>query len=599
MGIRKDPALTNIMRKLISAFQPWAEPSLQSKDIPYFNAENERLFWQERKIESLSTLKSALALGAVGFLCFMLLGTYNQTLNNLEITSHLAIVFSFALLFNHLQQHPQASCHIAMISKIAISIYILNLIATFYSDHHSQLYTEIWTGLLPIYFLIYGQLLMRIIETLIFGWMAMLALPLSAYISGVNPDQLLPSFVILFIANLFGFCTRYQLENQSRLAFLARCRAEGSSQEKSAYIQHLSHNLRQPLQALSSNSTLLDNICRDKPSSQLQHIASRIGHTTDELINAFNHILAIENLENGNQVPSLKAVDINLVLAAMIDQFTQEAQKRNLNLKIILRINPPYNVWSDDYMLRQIISNLLDNALKYTPSGWIIVAAIKINPKQLKLHIRDSGVGITEADKPNIFKDFYRGKRRFGDPSGCGIGLTYVQKAINILPKHSLNLVSKINQGSDFQVYLPIADATHIEKRMFSTLQTSACFVFIVEDNAEVLAGLAQQISNRGCLVQTASCKAEVIAKLKDNLIPPDLLITDFYLDNKETAHDIIAAVHEQCGQIPVLILSALAIANVDKMLLPENARILRKPASEILLFEKMNEAMGRTNINV
>jgi CheY-like chemotaxis protein len=171
-----------------------------------------------------------------------------------------------------------------------------------------------------------------------------------------------------------------------------------------------------------------------------------------------------------------------------------------------------------------------------------------------------------------------------------------VLKAVEHLPEHSLDVYSKPNRGSDFQLGLPVA----IEPPYCQWLPGNAgndvagSFVFIVDDDQEVLDALVEQLASWGCLVQRAGSKAETLAALTDNLRPPDLLISDFYLGDKETAHDIIAAIEADCGPVPTLILSAHAIPAEDKAKWPEHTLLLRKPANAAVLMEMMMKAMGK-----
>ena len=250
-------------------------------------------------------------------------------------------------------------------------------------------------------------------------------------------------------------------------------------------------------------------------------------------------------------------------------------------------------------ILRQILSNLIDNAIKYTPSGWVLVTATKISENRLKIHVYDTGIGIPEQQQQNIFKDFYRGPRRRDDPAvyGLGIGLAYVLKASETLPDHTLAFYSKANQGSDFTLCLPVTDhATQLNTQTPHHAPLVGSFVFIVDDDVDVLQALAEQLSACGCIIQTATSKAETLATLADNIRIPDLLITDFYLNNQETAHDIITAMESQCGPVPILILSAHAISGEDREKWPANAYLLRKPASGGALLELIAKAMGKSH---
>ena len=421
MQIAKISAFVYTSLRLVSSRQGCAihtEPSKTTANnrlhlsLPIFDKAEEHLFWQERQAETLDTLKWALRLGALGFLAFIFLDILTKDLSVYELLGRPMIVVILCLLLIRLERHGHAQTQIAGTAKFGAGITILTLAGVLLIHHNPAYYSEIWSGLLPIYFFIYGQLFMTISETVLYGWLAMLILPLSGFAIGVDTKTLITSILILLIANLFGFCTRFQLEFHSRRAFQAKRKAENSAQSKQLFLQQFSHNLRQPLQALSCFSSVLETACAGIQDSHIQHVATRLGGSIDELNNAFNHILQIANLETGKQQPVLNAVDINILLSGLEEQFAPLAAKRGIKLKVLLRSKPPFNVTSDVCILRQILSNLLDNAIKYTLQGWVLVATSNIGCNRLKIHVYDTGIGIPEQQKQNIFKDFYRGPRR-------------------------------------------------------------------------------------------------------------------------------------------------------------------------------------------
>ena len=607
MRIPTETPFTHASRRLVSSLRPWSRRSRYVRpkhnlnrrfSIPHFDADSERLFWQELQTEALSTLKMALLLGASCFLAFIALEVFYGGLSKSEIIGRLLIVLTLGILFASLHRHPQPANQINKVAKLSATLSVIDLICILLVEGNPVFYTQIWVGLLPIYFFTYGQMYMTIAETLKFGVLAMIALPLSGHLIGVETVALMPSIMILLIANAFGFCTRCQLEAHARNLFLARRKAECTSEDKTRFLRQLSHNLRQPLQALSCYSSVLDSACADNPCVQLQQVVGKLGFAIDELNYAFNHILDIANLETGQQIPQLTAVNINVLLATLENQFAPQAAKRGLKLNVRLRSRPPYTVYSDASILNQILGNLIDNAIKYTANGWIMIAAVKIDGDRLKLHVRDSGSGSGIADElqGEIFKEFFRCHRRQADTQahGLGIGLAYALKATERLPNHSLQVYSRLYQGSDFQLCLPVIGTA--PQRISALPQQpnfTNCFVFIV-DNHQDLNAMAEQLTAWGCLVQKAASTAETHAALAENFRLPDLLITNFYLDDNETALDIIAAIQADCGPVPTLILSAHAIPTEDKAKFPENTLLLRKPAGEAVLMEMMAKAMGK-----
>ena len=565
--------------------------------IPHFDEETERLFWQERYPALLTPLKSALALGAGTFLSYFLLDVYTGKTTPAAALLWLPIVLVLFGLFRYLQVSPQAVGRINIIAKLSAVLSATDLLAMLLIDRNPGYYPEIWPGLLPMYFFSYGQMFMSLRGTIGFGWSTALMMPLSGAFIGVETTALIPSILILLIVNLFGLCTRCQLEAYARKSFREKRKAENSAEDKTRFLHQLSHNLRQPLQALSCYSSVLDTACGEQTNRHLQHIAGRMGLVIDELNEAVNHVLDIANLESGKQIPLLTTVDINVLLAGLENQFAAQAAKRKLKLKVHLRSRPPYNVCSDACILGQIIGNLIDNAIKYTDSGWIAVAAVKVGPERLKLHVYDSGPGIDESMRADIFKEFFRSNRHKTDihAQGLGIGLAYVSTATQRLPDHDLQLYSKPNQGSDFQLYLPIAASTPTTVSVMPPeFGFAGSFVFVVDDDFEVLDAMVKQLTAWGCLVQHATSKSETLTALAENMRTPDLLISDFYLGNQETAHDIIAAVQTDCGHVPTLILSARTISDQEKLKWPENTLLLRKPTGATQLMEAMARAMSK-----
>lgn len=565
-------------------------------NIPHFDKATEQQFWQEFHPLLLRPLKAALLLSASIFIALLLLDAWQQHLLPTETLSRLPAIASLILLYSYLHRHPRAINRISGIAKLGIGICIGQLLAILVSTSNTHHYASLWPTQLPLYFFSYGQLFMSIPAAIGFGWVSLIALPLCGYWIGVDLFALTPSVIGLLIANIFGLCTRCQLETYSRQAFQARHKAQQSVENKAKFIREFSHNLRQPLQALSCFAAILETAFYQHGTTDLQHLVGKMGATIDDLNNSFNHILEVANLETGKQTPKLSAVDLNLLLASLEDEFAPLAANRKLNLKVCLRTKPPYCVYSDAILLRQILSNLIDNAIKYTSSGWIVIAAVKIDARQLKLHICDSGVGIAKELLNDILKENFRGRRRQNDHrfQGQGIGLSFVAKASEHLPNHKLRIDSRLGQGSDFQLYLPAIN---------SMPQQTTCpaakpnfegkFILIIDDDILLLKLLSEQLTAWGCLVQTASSRLEVQSAISDNLMTPDLLISDYFLDNLETTQDIIPALQSTYGPLPTIIFTAHAISTTTKTSWPQHTLLLRKPASAKLLMSVMNNAMN------
>ena len=548
-----------------------------------FDIETERLFRRERQAMTLSTLKPTLLTVALGVPTYLLLDKLNggNTGNPLGALLFIGVALGLCL---HLQRCPHPQQLIALSAKLAVAAAIIGLSLQVLLNPEPTAYHRIWTGLLPIYFFIYGQLFMPLAQTVALGWLAMLFLSFSAYAGGISTAELLSSAIILLLVNFMGYCTRYQLESHARRAFLAKRRAEAAAQCKNQFLQQFSHNLRQPLQALSCYASVLECLSHST-GGELPTVAAKMGGAIDELNLAFNNILQIANLEAGQQQPILTAVNINAVLTTLRDQFAPLATARNLKLYVRLRQAPPYSIHTDPVILKQVLSNLLDNAIKYTEQGWVVVGTAKISDSCLKLHICDSGIGIGAEHQHDIFQEFYRAQG--AQSPGLGIGLCYVRKAVENLPGHQLDFASRPGRGSDFQLRLPLAApgaARWPQRKSAANLQ--GIFVFIIDDDDAAAAVLAQELSCCGCLVQTAASKPAALQLLAENLRPPDLLICDYYLTAADAAADIILDITALYGPLPTIVLTTQSIPDSGLAQWPAHIRQLRKPVCAADLHE-------------
>lgn len=574
----------------------WLRQLLHRPEFRFADPRQEALFREHVRPDARDGLMFGLQMGIAGFLVYWVVDAALNERTPADWLYHGLVIPVLAVLI--LDVRMQASCNDARLNYLiraacVAATFELALLARL--DTQPGSFHETWIGLLPLYFFSYGQIWLPVSETVLFGLLSTLAVLFNIQAAGAATATLIAPLLTLLLVNGFGLCLRFHRENHSRQLFQEHLTVERNTRDKTEFLQHLSHNVRQPLQAMSCYSAVLDTALLNHGDERLTFLAGRLGLAIDELNQTFNHILDIVNLENGQQRLQIAPVDINQLLSLLENRFAALASARGLRLSVVLRTRPPYAVAGDISVLNQILSNLIDNAIKYTPSGWIVVGAVKISPTRMKFSVRDSGIGITETQREQVFKPFVRCHRRQDDPCqpGMGLGLAYVASALACLPEHKLDLHSQPGRGTHFQLYLPIA-YTCVDNPAETADFTDALhglLVFIVDDDRDVLDALSQQLQCAGCLVQTASCVADIQPALEELLRTPDCLITDFYLGDNETAHDVIAAMEAECGALPTLILSAHAIPPADKAKWPKHTHLLRKPASARAVLE----AIGRT----
>ncbi|HMN20961.1 MAG TPA: ATP-binding protein [Ottowia sp.] len=226
--------------------------------------------------------------------------------------------------------------------------------------------------------------------------------------------------------------------------------ARQADQEKTRFLAAASHDLRQPMHAITLFGAVLEKALADHPQ---RANAARLMRAVDALSISFTTLLDVSRLDAGAVVATQIAAPLNPVLRALSQTFVPLAEERGLQLR--LRATPLW-VQTDPQLLQRLLANLLDNALKYTPRGGVLVVA-RARGTAVWIDVCDTGIGIEADDHDAIFREFYqldnpgRDRRR-----GLGMGLAIVQRLARLL-QHEVRLHSRPGRGSCFRVVLAAA----------------------------------------------------------------------------------------------------------------------------------------------
>ncbi|MCC7445873.1 MAG: HAMP domain-containing histidine kinase [Anaerolineae bacterium] len=227
---------------------------------------------------------------------------------------------------------------------------------------------------------------------------------------------------------------------------------------KSKFVADISHELRTPLTGLRMSLYLLE---RDKDSERGRHIGN-LNRQLDRLVELVENILSFSRIEANTLDVSFIPVDLNTLMTKAITSLQVQAEAAGLRVTFDpglhlshVSANPPY--------LMQVITNLLGNAIKYTPAGTVHIKTYlsDATPPQVCLSIRDTGMGIAPDDIPHIFERFYRGKKvGSSNIPGTGIGLSIVKEIMD-LHGGTIRVESQLRAGSTFELRFPVRSATH------------------------------------------------------------------------------------------------------------------------------------------
>lgn len=212
---------------------------------------------------------------------------------------------------------------------------------------------------------------------------------------------------------------------------------------------NLAHDLRSPITSIrgTAETTLIN-------SEELGDYKNMAGNTIEEcdrLLAMVNSILDISEAEAGAEQLQLRDTDLTVVAQQACELFQPIAEERNLSLSLAAPL--PCVIPADTKKIQRLIANLLDNALKYTPSGGSVVVRVQSDDNNIEVHVEDNGIGISEADVSQIFQRFYRCDQSRSQ-TGTGLGLC-LAKVVAKAHGGKIHVESQLGKGSSFILFLP------------------------------------------------------------------------------------------------------------------------------------------------
>lgn len=229
---------------------------------------------------------------------------------------------------------------------------------------------------------------------------------------------------------------------------------------KSNFLRLMSHDLKTPLAKIQGMAEILlkepshFNVAQRKAINEI--IAS-----ADDLEDFVSSILNLSRVESEEVKLKLRSGDVNRVLEDVIERCSYHAERKKIAIR--KELEPLFSLKIDENLLKQVFTNLIENAIKYSPEGSSILVSSEDSPGGVTVQIADQGRGIGEEDLNHIFQKFYRSKDVEGAYSGSGLGL-YLSKYFVELHAGHISVESRLNQGSTFTVFLPYELETQISQ---------------------------------------------------------------------------------------------------------------------------------------
>lgn len=380
------------------------------------------------------------------------------------------------------------------------------------------------------------------------------------------------------------------LSSRNRELALAREAAEEANRSKTRFLRAAGHDLLQPIAAARLFlGALGDSGLQPAQTELVEQLGSAV-QSVEELMQA---VLEISRLDSQRIELSRQPVALGDLFQRLAREYSPQAQARGLRLVFA----PTHAVVdSDPAYLRRITQNLVSNAIKYTPSGGVLVGARRRGAR-VWLEVRDSGIGIAAADRARIFDEFQRGPGEGAAP-GMGLGLAIVRRACAKLG-HPIHLDSLPGRGTLFRVGLPLAQSAP-DAAMFDAPPQApgqaptlaGLSAILIENDPSLQRAYAIQLRDRAGMtvhVAVSSTEAEAVLDAHPGL-RPDIVIADYQLDHGDTGLFAIAALRERLGPVPALLVTAHDTTEVARACGRLDVPLLLKPVTA----EALRDAIAR-----
>ncbi len=358
---------------------------------------------------------------------------------------------------------------------------------------------------------------------------------------------------------------------------------------KSRFLAMASHDLRQPLHALG---LFVAQLRTPLKSGERTKTIERIDATRKEMDEMFNSLLDISRLDAGILTPKITEFPIARLLQTIETTFDQATREKGLRLRV--RRSDAW-VRSDAMLLERILLNLVSNAVRYTLRGGIIVGCRR-RGEMLRIEVWDSGPGIPEDQKQNIFGEFFQlpgpERNRYG---GLGLGLAIVDR-LRVLLNHQVDLASTVGRGSRFAILIPMADKCVTSTEPVDTPRPAVVAVegkviLVIADAPIVREETGGLLGKWGYSVLTAGSDEAALIRLAERQQRLDLIISDYHLASGKTGIRAIEQISAAFGSsIPAILTSGDTAPEPLRDAKDRGYILLHKPVDPMRLRAVMQE---------
>lgn len=394
-------------------------------------------------------------------------------------------------------------------------------------------------------------------------------------------------FSLLMVVLIIGMVYLFGAEEKARESDElreAKLMADKANRAKSDFLANMSHEIRTPINAVMGMNEM---ILRECEQEDIREYAENIQGASQTLLSLINDILDFSKIESGKMEIVEEAYDTASMLNDVINMVRVKAESKNLRFRVNIDEKLPSELWGDGTRNRQVIINILNNAVKYTKEGQVTlyVTGERSGADKVSLEIRvsDTGIGIKEEDMPKLFRNFERlnlGENRNVEGTGLGLAITYrLVEQMN----GRIEVESKYGEGSTFTIYLqqgivndsPVGDfqeryqmAMKQSRRQYrESFIAPQAKILVVDDTAMNLLVIEQLLKKTRVQVSTCLSGKACLEMVRQEYY--DVILLDHMMpemDGIETLKLLKEMTDNRCPDSPVIALTANAIVGVREM---------------------------------
>lgn len=396
---------------------------------------------------------------------------------------------------------------------------------------------------------------------------------------------------------LIGFCAssisvaavmylHFRMYNkQQEILEEARIEAQSANKAKSAFLANMSHEIRTPINVMLGMNEM---ILRESESEEIRQYAKSIERSGGYLISLINNILDISRIESGKMEIEEGKYELRQLLDEVMLIAEKQAEQKSLKMNLIFDKTLPAYLIGDVIHIKQILLNLINNAVKYTKEGQIDIKVSK-NAEETKLifEVKDTGIGIKEENLPILFDAFMRvDSKKNKKIKGTGLGLA-IAKQLAEQMDGMIWVESVYGKGSSFFVQLPMKKVSdgkisnvewkETDERKRRSFVAPQAKILIVDDNPENLMVTRSLLKRTAVFVDTAASGEECVHKVRQNVY--DLILLDYMMPQMDGIDTIRELKKDVQFHIPVIALTADVTKGIEQTFLREGfCAYLSKP---------------------